>query len=120
MNRLTKSASVALLAGAMVVGAQGPLAAAPGTDDPRGSWKGTSIPAETPQPGGGAASTNAVFDPSSAYTANWTRAQALQISPNASNTTPRIPEEFPIMTDQVWVWDTWPLSDLDMNPVSYG
>jgi len=61
-----------------------------------------------------------VFDPSSAYTANWTRAQALQISPNASNTTPRIPEEFPIMTDQVWVWDTWPLSDLDMNPVSYG
>lgn len=59
------------------------------------------------------------YAPEDDFTANWTRGQALQISQNAENTKPRIPENFPIMTDEVWVWDTWPLTDLNMRPVKY-
>ncbi|GAB2688799.1 glycoside hydrolase family 68 protein [Thalassiella azotivora] len=75
--------------------------------------------AAPPDTGGGGVSVNAVFDPRADVQANWTRAQALRIAPDATNTKPRIPEDFPIMTDEVWVWDTWPLTDLDMNPVSF-
>ncbi len=68
----------------------------------------------------GGVSTNAVFDPAaSSFVANWTRAQALKIQANASNTKPRIPENFPVMTEEVWIWDTWPLTDINMKPVSY-
>ncbi|WP_370524277.1 glycoside hydrolase family 68 protein [Cellulomonas sp. APG4] len=63
--------------------------------------------------------TKAVFHPGSTYVANWTRADALKIAPDDSNTKPRIPEDFPLMTEEVWVWDTWPLTDLDMEPVAY-
>jgi levansucrase len=59
------------------------------------------------------------YSPEDDFTANWTRAQALRIAPDETNTKPRIPEDFPVMTDEVWVWDTWPLTDLDMRPVKY-
>lgn len=64
-------------------------------------------------------SARAVFDPRSSFAANWTREQALGIRPNVENTKPRVPADFPIMTDEVWIWDTWPLTDLDMQPISY-
>ncbi|HEX8343980.1 MAG TPA: glycoside hydrolase family 68 protein [Actinoplanes sp.] len=64
-------------------------------------------------------STQAVYDPTATFAANWTREQALGIRANAQNTTPRIPANFPTMTEEVWIWDTWPLTDLDMNPVAY-
>ncbi|MEP7766011.1 glycoside hydrolase family 68 protein [Sanguibacter sp. 25GB23B1] len=90
--------------------AQLPLAATAATDDP--SDRGAKD---------GGVSTQAVFDPEwSSYTANWTRGQALKIAPDSTNTTPRIPNEFPIMTDEVWVWDTWPLTDLNMEPIAFG
>jgi levansucrase len=69
--------------------------------------------------GGGGAHTDAVFDPSAPVTANWTRAQALQIAPDDTNTKPLIPEDFPLTTEDVWIWDTWPLTDLDMQPIAY-
>jgi levansucrase len=61
----------------------------------------------------------AAFAPEDDFTANWTRAQALEIEPDATNTKPLIPEDFPIMTDEVWIWDTWPLTDLDMKPIQH-
>ena len=60
-----------------------------------------------------------VYAPDADVTANWTRAQALKIQQDETNTKPRIPEDFPIMTDKVWIWDTWPLTNLDMKPVTY-
>lgn len=102
MNRTIRRALYGALAGALVVATQLPAGAL-----------------ERPRPSGGGATIDSVFDPAAPYTANWTRAQALKIASDPSNTTPRIPENFPIMTDEVWVWDTWPLTDLDMNPVAF-
>ncbi|NAZ82388.1 glycoside hydrolase family 68 protein [Kineococcus sp. R8] len=70
---------------------------------------------EPPRP----VTTKAVLDPRAEYTANWTRGQALEIATDETNATPLIPTSFPTMTDEVWVWDTWPLTDLEGNPVSY-
>ena len=69
---------------------------------------------------GGGAETDATFHPRANVTANWTRAQALKIAPDETNTTPLIPTDFPIMTDEVWIWDTWPLTNLDMEPIAVG
>lgn len=55
-----------------------------------------------------------------AITDNWTRAEALRIEMTDDNTAPLIPDDFPIMTDEVWVWDTWPLTDLEGNVVKVG
>jgi levansucrase len=81
-----------------------------------------SLAADTERPPDGPpdATPFEVFDPDAPVTANWTRGQALTIDPDESTTKPRVPADFPIMTDEVWVWDTWPLTDLDMNPVSFG
>lgn len=122
MNRLLTRASWGIVAGALLVAAQVPVAATAAPDDPAdGSARiieGRG--AVRPQPGDGGVSTKAVFDPDSTYTANWTRAQALQIASDSTNTTPLIPTDFPIITDEVWIWDTWPLTDLDTNPVAVG
>ena len=66
----------------------------------------------TPDPSGS-------YAPEDAVTANWTREQALEIQQDETNTKPRIPEDFPIMTNEVWIWDTWPLTNQDMKPVTY-
>jgi levansucrase len=59
------------------------------------------------------------YAPTDDFTAVWTRAQALKVAPDPTNTKPRIPQNFPIMSDQVWVWDTWPLTNLNMRPITY-
>jgi levansucrase len=59
------------------------------------------------------------YDPEDDFTAVWTRAQALKIRSDATNTKPQIPTDFPVMSDEVWVWDTWPMTALDTKPVSY-
>jgi levansucrase len=61
----------------------------------------------------------ATYSPLDNYTAAWTRAQALKVQPDSTNTKPRIPADFPVMSNQVWVWDTWPLTNLDMRPIQY-
>ncbi|WP_373317506.1 glycoside hydrolase family 68 protein [Neokomagataea tanensis] len=66
------------------------------------------------------------------YTSIWTRADAKQIkaisnpkvavgqnSLPASLTMPAIPTDFPVTNDQVWIWDTWPLTDAAGNQYSY-
>ncbi|NNG39916.1 glycoside hydrolase family 68 protein [Flexivirga sp. ID2601S] len=81
--------------------------------------------------------TGQAYDPASSYTMKWTRADAMKIMQTQNNpnvppgansllpslTMPAIPRNFPVMTDpngkQVWVWDTWPLTDLQGNNVSY-
>lgn len=48
----------------------------------------------------------------------WTRehVEAIDLRPEAI--APRIATDFPVMSDEVWLWDTWPLTDLSMRPVS--
>jgi levansucrase len=57
--------------------------------------------------------------PTDDFTAVWTRAQALAIRQDGTNTTTRIPPDFPVMTDRVWIWDTWPLCDLWADVVTF-
>lgn len=59
------------------------------------------------------------YKPTDNYTATWKRADALKVRMDVTNTTPVIPADFPIMTDKVWVWDTWPLTGLDTKPLKY-
>jgi levansucrase len=59
------------------------------------------------------------YAPEDDFTAVWTRAQALKVKSDPTNTKPRIPPDFPVMSDEVWVWDTWPMTALDSKPVSY-
>jgi len=72
------------------------------------------------------------YDPYTAYTARWTRADARQImkmnNPNVATgvnslptrlTMPAIPLGFPVISNSVWVWDTWPLTDAKGNQYSY-
>jgi levansucrase len=61
----------------------------------------------------------ASYDPAGDFTATWQRADALKVRSDATTTSPLIPPDFPVMTDQVWIWDTWPLTNLSTNVVSY-
>jgi levansucrase len=72
----------------------------------------TAAPAAAPQAA-------ASYDPAGDYTATWQRADALKVRSDATTTSPLIPPDFPVMTDQVWIWDTWPLTNLSTNVVSY-
>ena len=66
------------------------------------------------------------------YTAKWTRADAMQIqrvsNPNAPSGTNSMPEQYtmpeisngsPATSDDVWVWDTWTLTDEAAHQISY-
>ena len=66
------------------------------------------------------------------YTAKWTRADAMQIQrvsdPNAPSgassmpeqyTMPEISNGFPTTSGDVWVWDTWTLTDEAAHQISY-
>ena len=66
------------------------------------------------------------------YTAKWTRADAMQIqrvsnpkAPSGTNsmpeqlTMPEISNGFPATSDDVWVWDTWTLTDEAAHQISY-
>jgi levansucrase len=59
------------------------------------------------------------YAPDDNFTAAWTRAQALKVKQDPTNTKPIIAADFPVMTEEVWVWDTWPLTDLATRPLSY-
>jgi levansucrase len=59
------------------------------------------------------------YAPEDDFTATWKRADALKVRRDPTNTKPRIPADFPVMNTQLWVWDTWPLVDLEGRPVSY-
>jgi levansucrase len=59
------------------------------------------------------------YTPQDNFTATWKRADALKVRRDPTNTKPRIPADFPVMNNDVWVWDTWPLVDLEGRPVSY-
>jgi levansucrase len=61
----------------------------------------------------------AIYAPSDDFTAVWTRAQALKVTSNDTNTKPQIQPGFPVMSQDVWVWDTWPLTTLGSRPVKY-
>ena len=72
------------------------------------------------------------YSPEDDFTAKWTRADARQLqrlsdpaTPSGENsmpeslTMPEVPQDFPDMSnEQVWVWDTWPLTDEDGNQYS--
>lgn len=85
---------------------------------------------------GDPAHTQKAYDPLGDYTAKWTRADAKKIldqsdknvAPGENSlptalTMPDIPRDFPVMKDkngkQVWVWDTWPMTDAQGNQYSY-
>ncbi|MEU0586776.1 glycoside hydrolase family 68 protein [Streptomyces sp. NPDC006132] len=53
------------------------------------------------------------------YTAVWSRADALKLKQDRTNTAPRVSPDFPVMTDKVWVWDTWPLTKLNTRTATY-
>jgi levansucrase len=59
------------------------------------------------------------YQPQDDFTATWKRADALKVRADATTTTPLIPPTFPIMSEEVWVWDTWPLTGLDTKPLTY-
>jgi levansucrase len=59
------------------------------------------------------------YVPEDEFTAVWSRADALKVQRDPTNTKPRIAEDFPVMSNEVWVWDTWPLTTLGTQPVSY-
>jgi levansucrase len=80
--------------------------------------------------------TQQAYDPLGDFTSKWTRADAMEIFDQSdpsvapgqnslltSLSMPDIPKDFPVMTDQggrqVWVWDTWPLTDGRGNQYSY-
>src|SRR4051812_7100520 len=112
LNRALLSAAVAAtLAAAVTAPAQ-----AVGRDRPS-----TQV-AQTKQTHGvsaAAVARAASYPPSGSYTATWKYADALKVRPDVTNTTPVIPADFPVMTDQVWVWDTWPLTDIKTRPLTY-
>ncbi|MET9846020.1 glycoside hydrolase family 68 protein [Streptomyces ossamyceticus] len=53
------------------------------------------------------------------YFAVWSRADALKLRQDKTNTAPRVSPDFPVMTDKVWVWDTWPLTKLTTRTATY-
>lgn len=58
------------------------------------------------------------YAPDEAVTVPWTRehVEAIRLEPRLM--APAIGADFPVMSHEVWIWDTWPLTDLDMRPVS--
>jgi levansucrase len=53
------------------------------------------------------------------FTAVWSRADALKMRPDQNTTAPHVAADFPVMSDKVWLWDTWPLTNLDTTTVTY-
>lgn len=76
----------------------------------------TAAPVEAVDP---QAAARTSYPPTGDFTATWTRADALKVRSDATNTSPLIPSNFPVMTDDVWIWDTWPMTNLSTNVVTY-
>lgn len=84
-----------------------------------------AIPAASPH-------TRVAYPLEAEFTAKWTRADALRINELSNQSTPprgnslparltmpTVPEDFPDTHSEVWVWDTWPLADLNAQQISY-
>lgn len=128
-RRLRKAAAVAAAASvAASILLVTPAAQANLPADPPSS----TMPASTPGFPLPTVHTQQAYDPAADFTSKWTRADAKQImaqsnpnvapgqnsmSPNV--TMPEIPKDFPAMNDDVWVWDTWSLTDENANQISY-
>jgi levansucrase len=78
-----------------------------------------AAPAPAAEVNARAAQDEPAYAPDDNFTATWKRADALKVRRDPTNTKPRIPANFPVMTNDVWVWDTWPLVNLDSEPVTY-
>ncbi|WP_454151531.1 glycoside hydrolase family 68 protein [Microbacterium lacticum] len=116
----TTAAITALVAGTFIVGVP-PALADTVTDADSGFPEPTTHTQES-------------YAPDDDFTARWTRADAFQLmalsdpdagsrenSMPASLTMPTVPQDFPDMSNgEVWVWDTWPLTDEDGNQYSVG
>lgn len=76
--------------------------------------------------------TQQAYDPEDDFTARWTRADAMQIQamsdPEAPSrassmpeeyTMPAVPRDFPDTNDDVWVWDTWTLTNETSDQLSF-
>ncbi len=59
------------------------------------------------------------YAPTANFTATWKRSDALKVSMDSTNTTPIIPENFPVISNKVWQWDTWPLTGMNTKPITY-
>ncbi|WP_426302645.1 glycoside hydrolase family 68 protein [Arthrobacter sp. R-11] len=131
-RRLCAAASLVAAAGV----AASVLVAAPAQAGTPADPPANGMPAPTPGFPLPTSHSQAAYAPESAFTAKWTRADAKQIMAQAGTaapfggnslhpdvTMPEIPRDFPVMKDpnggQVWVWDTWPLTDESGNQVSY-
>lgn len=60
-----------------------------------------------------------VYAPDDDFAAAWTRGHVDAIRLHPDVMAPPIARNFPVMSDAVWVWDTWPLTDLEMRPVRF-
>lgn len=122
MFRFSRSRWVGVIAGLTVVAtAAMPAMAKEPPPAPPGIQASKQVPVAKQTFGASAATVAAAkqYAPSDNFTATWKYADALKVRPDATTTTPVIPENFPIMTDKVWVWDTWALTGLDTKPLSY-
>jgi levansucrase len=57
------------------------------------------------------------YAPDEEFAAAWTREHVEAIRLDVEVMAPPIASDFPVMSDAVWAWDTWPLTDLEMRPV---
>jgi levansucrase len=57
------------------------------------------------------------YAPDDDFVAAWTREHVEAIRLHREVMAPPIASDFPVMSDAVWVWDTWPLTDLRMRPL---
>lgn len=117
LQRVAAVVAVALVLGA--VPATAPAAPPPTDTSLPQRAKGVPVKKQTYGVSKKAVKAAKTYAPTANYTATWKRADALKVRPDATTTTPRIPESFPTMTDKVWVWDTWPLTGLDTKPITY-
>lgn len=133
-NVKTQGIRRAALAGALTAGAVGlsliaaPAMAAPAVTEQAVPAQADAVPG-FPEP---TEHTQQAYDPLSDFTARWTRADARQLKamsdPTAGPgenslpeeyTMPTVPQDFPDMSnEQVWVWDTWPLTDENADQYS--
>ena len=104
MRHHRRRAALAAVLAAVLVG--GPALAPPSVS--------VAAPAKTATAAGAG-----TYDPRGDFTATWKRADALKVRSDPTNTSPLISPDFPVMTDEVWVWDTWPLTNLSTNVVTY-
>jgi levansucrase len=57
------------------------------------------------------------YAPEDEFSAAWTREHVESIRLHGGVLAPPIPCDFPLVSDDVWMWDTWPLTDLEMRPL---